>query len=329
MSGSVVRTPADVPTILAIADRPGWAIDFKTQNLRRALLGRYEVIERFQADVSEADVDRADVVLVFYWLELLKMSLSEQVLMRNRARLVIGICSHTELEGERRERGLATLRSLPRAVFANNRALQREYAPLLDVPVYYTPNGVDVSFFTPAHERRVSPAGELRVGWAGSLTNHGPAHRGFHDVIEPGTQAVPGVTLLTAVREQRWRSHAEMVTFYRDLDVYVCASRSEGAPNSCLEAAACGVPIVTTRVGSMPELIEDGGNGFFFDGTADGLAERLRLLGNAPSLRASMSVRIRESVLDWDWTVQSDNYARMFDDVLAANDHARASSAVV
>lgn len=327
MSGVAAGRPGDAPTILAIADRPGWAIDFKTQNLRRALRGRYDVVQRFQSDVSEQDIDRADIVLIFYWLELLKMSLSECVLMRRPERLLIGICSHFELEGDLRERGLATLRRLPRAVFVNNRALEREYTPLLEAPVYYTPNGVDVSFFCPARGARVSPAGELRVGWAGSLANQGALHRGYH-VIEPAVAAVPGVTLATAVREERWRNADEMLEFYRDLDVYVCASRSEGCPNPCLEAAACGVPVVTTRVGNMPELIVDGDNGFFFDGTATGLAERLTILRNAPSLRASMSARIRSTVLDWDWTVQAENYAAMFDDVLNSGGQARASGAL-
>ena len=54
--------------------------------------------------------------------------------------------------------------------------------------------------------------------------------------------------LLTAAREERWRGPEEMRDFYRSLDVYLCASRSEGAPNTCLEAAACGVPLVTTAV---------------------------------------------------------------------------------
>jgi glycosyltransferase involved in cell wall biosynthesis len=255
-------------------------------------------------------------VLIFYWLELNKMQLPESVLARRSDRLVMGICSHTELEGARRQRGLDTLRRLPRAVFVNNRSLEREYAPLLNVPVHYTPNGVDTGFFCPAPEPRPSRGTELRVGWAGSLDNHGAAHRRFHEVIEPAVAAVPGATLVTAVREQRWRNRDEMLEFYRDLDVYVCASVSEGTPNPGLEAAACGVPVVTTRVGCMPELIEDGVNGMFFDGTVPELVDRLtRLRDDAPTA-ASMSARIRETAIAWDWNLMAGNYARMFESVL-------------
>lgn len=50
----------------------------------------------------------------------------------------------------------------------------------------------------------------------------------------------------------------EMRDFHHSLDVYVCASKSEGIPNPCLEEVASGLPVVTTRVGGMPELIRDG-----------------------------------------------------------------------
>ncbi|TPM26834.1 glycosyltransferase family 4 protein [Mesorhizobium sp. B2-3-4] len=307
---------ARLPRILAIADRPGWAIDNKTQNLRRALEGRFEIVQRFQHDAAESDVNAADIVLIFYWLQIAKLPLPESVLARRSDRLLIGICSHRELEGEFREPGLATLHRLARAVFANNRRLEHEYRPLLHVPVHYTPNGVDTTFFCPSSDPQPYP-GELRVGWTGSLGNHGPAHRGFHNVIEPAVAAVPGVRLLTAIREQRWRNREEMLDFYRDLDVYVCASISEGTPNPCLEAAACGVPVVTTRVGNMPELIRDGDNGLFFDGTPEGLASKLTLLRDTPSLRSRMAVRIRETIREWDWGVQAENYARMFASLLA------------
>lgn len=301
-----------------IVDRPDWAIDRKAKNLRRTLAERFDIVLRYQHEVNEGDLGTVDIVLIFYWLELVKMvALPEAALERCAERLVMGICSHFELEAERREPGLAALRRLPHAVFVHNRLLEREYAPLLDVPVYYTPNGVDTSFFCPRPEPRVRPSGELRVGWAGSIINQGPAQRRFHEIIEPAVAAVPGVELSTAIREQRWRNAEEMLDFYRDLDVYVCASRNEGTPNPCLEAAACGVPVVTTPVGNMPELIRDGENGYFYDGTVQGLAEKLTLLRDSPSLTTQLGARIRESIAEWDWRIQAEHYARMFDEMLA------------
>lgn len=304
------------PRVLAIADRPGWAIDSKARNLARDLADRYEVLLRYQHAVTEDDFAAADIVMIFYWLELRKIPLPEDVIARYRDKLLIGICSHFELDGPLREEGLAILNRLPRRVFANNALLQREFAPLIQVPVEYTPNGVDTAFYRPADTPRVRTPGTLRVGWAGSLGNMGPEIRGFANVIEPAIEAVPGAELSTAIREQRWRNRDEMLVFYRELDVYVCASRSEGTPNPCLEAAACGVPVITTPVGNMPELIVDGDNGSLFDGTAPGLAEKLTMLRDSPALAPQWGTRIRASIEAWDWRHQAEHYARMFEAVL-------------
>lgn len=307
------------PRVLAVADRPGWAIERKALNLQRVLAGRFDIVVRYQADVTEADFDAADLVMVFYWLETLQMAaLADGALQRCADRLVMGVCSHYELAGERREPGLAVLNSLPRAVFANNRLLQRECEPVVHAPVHYTPNGVNTAFFTPAPKPRSRIAGELRVGWAGSLSNMGSVQRGFHDVIEPAIAAVPGAVLHTAIREERWRSAEEMVEWYRELDVYVCASIDEGTPNPCLEAAACGVPIVTTPVGNMPELIVHGVNGCFHDGTVAGLAQQLSSLRDDPALTARLGARMRDDIGAWDWRHQAEHYATLFDSVLPA-----------
>ena len=43
---------------------------------------------------------------------------------------------------------------------------------------------------------------------------------------------------------------------YHALDAYLVTSRQEGGPKSVLESMAAGVPLVTTRVGQAPELVD-------------------------------------------------------------------------
>jgi glycosyltransferase involved in cell wall biosynthesis len=52
---------------------------------------------------------------------------------------------------------------------------------------------------------------------------------------------------------------------YHALDAYLVTSRQEGGPKSVLESMAAGVPLVTTRVGQAPSLVEDGESGFIAD----------------------------------------------------------------
>ena len=56
-----------------------------------------------------------------------------------------------------------------------------------------------------------------------------------------------------------WRH--DLPRFYADLDVLVVSSRNEGTPVSAIEAMAAGCAVVATRVGGVPDLIDDGRTG--------------------------------------------------------------------
>ncbi len=82
------------------------------------------------------------------------------------------------------------------------------------------------------------------------------------------------------------------------LDVFVLPSLWEGFGTAIIEALACGVPVVATRVGGIPEIVEHGVDGLLVPpGRARALAESiLRLLDN-PSLRADMIYRGLRNVM--------------------------------
>ena len=302
------------PRIVFVVDMPNWAHDFKTENLRRVLGNEFEIRKCYQSDLTEEDLDQADLILVYYWLQLERLPHLAHAFRRNRNRLLVGVTSNWELEEARREPGFALLREFASAVFVNNLSLYRECQPVLKTPVFYTPNGVDTRFYHPPVVKE--PAYPLRAGWAGSLTNREAGYRGYHDVIVPAVAAVEGTKLVTAACEEKWRGPAEMRDFYQSLDVYVCASRTDGTPNPCLEAAACGVPLLTTSVGNMPELVRHGINGFLIERDIEDLKNKLSLLRDDSALRQSLSQRIHEDVKTWDWTIRSQAYRQMFDEML-------------
>jgi glycosyltransferase involved in cell wall biosynthesis len=78
------------------------------------------------------------------------------------------------------------------------------------------------------------------------------------------------------------------------LDVATLAShpRVETLPLSLIEAMDAGIPVVSTRVGALPELVEDGRSGLLVDsGDEEGLAAALLRLLQDPPLRKEMGLR--------------------------------------
>lgn len=66
-------------------------------------------------------------------------------------------------------------------------------------------------------------------------------------------------------------------------DVFGFVSRMEQGPIAPLEAMAAGVPVLTYRVGNLPEIVADGETGFLVDqGDVDAFARRIAALRNEP-----------------------------------------------
>lgn len=88
------------------------------------------------------------------------------------------------------------------------------------------------------------------------------------------------------------RPHAEMPTWLAAADVAVLPSASEGLPLFILEALASGTPVVASRVGGVPECVEDGVTGILVDpvtveGLAAGLARALARSWDRAALAAA------------------------------------------
>jgi glycosyltransferase involved in cell wall biosynthesis len=88
------------------------------------------------------------------------------------------------------------------------------------------------------------------------------------------------------VRFLGWRADVE--TVYAASDLAVLTSDNEGMPVSLIEAALCGVPAVSTRVGSVAEVVLDGCSGWLCAVDPDALTEAVNeALSNLPRLRAA------------------------------------------
>lgn len=94
---------------------------------------------------------------------------------------------------------------------------------------------------------------------------------------------------------------------YRACDAYVITSREEGGPLALLEAMAAGIPVVTTPVGMVRDVVVDERSALVHD-DVPGLAAGVRRLLDDPPLAGGLVRSAREAVAAYDWAVVGPRY---------------------
>ena len=107
--------------------------------------------------------------------------------------------------------------------------------------------------------------------------------------------------------------------FYRSCDVYALPSGLDCAPVTLLEASLNSLPVVASRVGGIPELVEEGKTGWTLpNGNADLWVERIRTLLSDSDLASSIGAKAKEHVLaNFTWRTQCQSLTRKFQEQLA------------
>lgn len=81
----------------------------------------------------------------------------------------------------------------------------------------------------------------------------------------------------------------EMESFYSNADIFILPSYTEGLPYAILEAMSYKLPIISTNIGALPEVIEEGVNGFLIEpGNVKTLTEKIEILAKNKKLREKM-----------------------------------------
>ena len=120
------------------------------------------------------------------------------------------------------------------------------------------------------------------------------------------------------VQVLNWVPQHELVRLYNDAAVLVCTSLYEGGPRVVFEAAACGTPAVSTRVGIVPEVFRDGVEVLFVERRAEDVAAAVIELLRDADLRERLgeAARMRTlSLFSWDEAVR--RYAMAYLEALA------------
>jgi len=196
---------------------------------------------------------------------------------------------------------LKIIRKLKKALLINTHCKKLWYIFEKYLPIIHTKYACDLHTFYP--EKKLKNHDKLVVGWTGSLTNHG-RKRGFYEFIQPICNEIPKIELRVQSKEDNFiTDDNKMRGFYNSLDLYICASRSEGTPRPVIEAAACGVPVISTDVGIVPELIEQETSGIVVERNYKAIKEGLLHVVRNRDMLPEMGKAIRqkmENEFNWE-----------------------------
>lgn len=183
-------------------------------------------------------------------------------------------------------------------------------------------DGVDLEEFFPMNLERFNflEKRKIVVGWVGNSAwqNNLEDIKGVNTIIKPAIDELVkegyNIEPYFADKQERMIPHSEMVNYYSKIDIYVCASKSEGTPNPVLESMACGVPIISTNVGIVSEAFGKKQKEFILEERSkECLKEKIKYLLNNLDQFNELSIENQKSIEGWTWKKISYKMKKFFD----------------
>lgn len=117
--------------------------------------------------------------------------------------------------------------------------------------------------------------------------------------VEPSRATAAGLGLAERVSIPGWVGEAEAKRLLAEADIFVLPSRTEGLPVALLEAMAAGLAVVSTPVGAIPSVVDDGADGLLVPpGSVDALTTALASLLDDAALRRRLGQAARRRIAD-------------------------------
>lgn len=190
------------------------------------------------------------------------------------------------------------------------------------------PDGIDSGRFAPGSDKANMraelgiPQGAMHIGSAGSLVDH----KGQIYLVEAAASLVPMFPdlyfsiagegalrpgLQKRIAELNLAAHfklpgfiSDMPSYFHSLDVYAHPSKMEGMGSAIIEAMACGIPVIATDTGGIPEIVGDHGC-LVRARDAGALAAGLKAMLVSPPLRQKLAARSLGRARDFDYRTTS------------------------
>ena len=208
----------------------------------------------------------------------------------------------------------------------------RQMAPIV--------NGVDTTFFAPNEQNVLSPpvsanSPNPKAVFVGRLTTQKGVDlllRAWAELTELRELILVGDgaerASLEALASQLKLDHVTFIgstndvrTYLQQADFFVLPSRAEGIPNAMLEAMACGLPVVASRVGGIPDVVQHGESGLLVPPEdVPALAGAISRLLADSDLRRRMGQKARQRVQnDYSLEAVTARHLTLYREVIGRN----------
>lgn len=195
-------------------------------------------------------------------------------------------------------------------------------------PKYVITDGVDLEDFYPINIDRFKNIHKrtVKIGWVGNSAwkNDLEDFKGVNTILKPAIKELKeegyDIEEYFADRQVRMIPHDKMVEYYSNVDILICTSKCEGTPNPVLEAMACGVPVISTRVGIVPEALGKKQSEFILkERSKECLKENIKKLICDSQNFSNLSQENLEKIKKWTWEGVSKKFEKFFDEVFEEN----------
>lgn len=259
--------------------------------------------------LTDADVPDADVVIATWWETAFEvMALSPE---KGRKFYLV---QHHEVHWPQNRHLAASTYHLPiRKIVISSwlkRVMEEVYGDL-DVPL--VPNSVDSSLFNASpRERQAMPTVGLMYAIAPfkgldialkAITSLQRLHPNLRIIAFGATSISPELPLPPNSSYIYRPDQDDIAKLYASCDLFLAASRLEGFGLPILEAMACRTPVVATRTGCAPDVIQNGINGYVADiDDVEGLVSGMdNILKTSNAEWRCMSDASRDQVESYHW----------------------------
>lgn len=193
-------------------------------------------------------------------------------------------------------------------------------------PMAVISDGVDLTKFKPDNLERFKQSNlekrKIRFGWVGNseyIDSEGDSDlKGVRKIIKPVLEELIEegypIEFKFADRKDGLIPHDKMPDYYNSIDVYICASKTEGTPNPILESMASGLPIISTNVGIVRDAFGEKQKKYILkEQSKEALKQAIIELLDDKKQFEELSEENLKQIQGWTWQKKCEQFKEFFE----------------